>query len=82
MKTKQLFTFVISLVMLTSLVATIQAQEELNRMVPPVIGPDPLPDYSCQAGSSLSTSGIGYGMLQKQEALKRLKEVESIILRQ
>jgi len=29
-------------------------------------------------GSSLNASGIGYGLLRQQEALKRLKELESL----
>ncbi|OQP40717.1 arylsulfatase [Niastella yeongjuensis] len=34
-------------------------------------------DYPYQAGSSLNAGGINYGMLKQQEALKRLKEVET-----
>jgi arylsulfatase len=34
-------------------------------------------DYPYQVGSSLNAGGIGYGMLKQQEALKRLKEVET-----
>ncbi len=41
-----------------------------------------MPDYPFQAGSSLSVSNIGYGTLQQKEALKRLKEMESIMLKQ
>ena len=41
-----------------------------------------LPDYPFQTGSSLTASGIGYGMLRQQEALERLKEMESIMLKQ
>jgi len=32
--------------------------------------------YPYQTGSSLNASGINYGLLQKQAALKRLKELE------
>ncbi|MEZ0256834.1 MAG: arylsulfatase [Chthoniobacter sp.] len=35
-------------------------------------------EYPYQAGSTLNPSGIGYGMLKQQEALKRLKELESM----
>lgn len=41
-----------------------------------------IPDYPFQAGSSLYASGIGYGILRQQEALKRLKEMETIMIRQ
>ncbi len=34
--------------------------------------------YPYQTGSTLNPSGIGYGMLQKQSALERLKAIESI----
>jgi arylsulfatase A-like enzyme len=34
--------------------------------------------YPYQAGSTLNPSGIGYGLLKQQDAMKRLKEVESI----
>jgi arylsulfatase len=34
--------------------------------------------YPYQMGSSLNASGIGYGMLRQQDALKRLKELESM----
>jgi len=34
--------------------------------------------YPYQMGSSLNASGIGYGLLRQQDALKRLKELESI----
>ena len=34
-------------------------------------------NYPYQSGSSLNAGNINYGMLQKDEALKRLKEVES-----
>ena len=39
MKTKQLFTFVISLVMLTGFMTTALAQEKLNRAVLPIQPP-------------------------------------------
>jgi len=35
-------------------------------------------DYPYQTGSSLNASGIGYGMLRQQDALKRLKDLESM----
>ena len=35
-------------------------------------------DYPYQLGSSLNASGIGYGMLRQQDALKRLKELEGM----
>jgi arylsulfatase len=35
-------------------------------------------DYPYQTGSSLNASGIGYGLLRQQDAMKRLKELESI----
>ena len=42
----------------------------------------PLPadfaDFPYQAGSSLNASGIGYGMLRQQDALKRLKDLEGM----
>ena len=41
-----------------------------------------IPDYPFQAGSSLSVSNVGYGTLQQKEALKRLKEMETIMLNQ
>ena len=41
-----------------------------------------VPDYPFQSGSSLSVSNVGYGTLQQKEALKRLKEMESIMLKQ
>jgi arylsulfatase len=41
-----------------------------------------IPDYPFQAGSSLSVANVGYATLQQKEALKRLKEMESIMLRQ
>ncbi len=41
-----------------------------------------IPDYPFQTGSSLTASGIGYGLLRQEEALKRLKEMESIMLKQ
>ena len=31
-----------------------------------------------QEGSSLNAAGIGYGMIRMQEAMKRLKEVETL----
>jgi hypothetical protein len=31
-----------------------------------------------QEGSSLNAAGIGYGMLKMQDAMKRLKEVETL----
>lgn len=34
--------------------------------------------YPYQEGSSLSASGINYGLLRQQDALKRLKELESL----
>jgi arylsulfatase len=34
--------------------------------------------FPYQSGSSLSASGINYGMLRQQEALKRLKELETM----
>jgi arylsulfatase len=34
--------------------------------------------YPFQTGSSLNASGIGYGMLQKEAALERLKKLESL----
>ena len=34
-------------------------------------------DYPNQLGTSLNAGGINYGMLKQQEALKRLKEVET-----
>ena len=34
--------------------------------------------FPYQAGSSLNASGINYGLLRQQDALKRLKELESI----
>lgn len=34
-------------------------------------------DFPYQAGSSLNVGGINYGLLKKEEALKRLKEVET-----
>jgi arylsulfatase len=35
-------------------------------------------DFPYQTGSSLNASGIGYGLLRQQDAMKRLKELESI----
>jgi len=35
-------------------------------------------DYPYQAGSSLNPAGINYGLLRQQDALKRLKELESM----
>ncbi|MCP5523297.1 MAG: arylsulfatase [Verrucomicrobiales bacterium] len=35
-------------------------------------------DYPYQTGGSLNASGINYGMLQKEDALKRLNELESL----
>lgn len=35
-------------------------------------------DYPYQTGSALNASNIGYGMLRQQEAMKRLKELESL----
>ena len=35
-------------------------------------------DYPYQAGSSLNAAGINYGLLQRQDALKRLNELQSI----
>jgi hypothetical protein len=34
--------------------------------------------FPYQMGSALNASGIGYGMLRQQEALKRLKELETL----
>ncbi|MBB6095221.1 arylsulfatase [Povalibacter uvarum] len=34
--------------------------------------------YPYQAGSSLNASGIGYGLLRQQDAMKRLKDLESM----
>jgi len=34
--------------------------------------------YPFQTGSSLNASGIGYAMLQKEAALKRLKDLETL----
>jgi arylsulfatase len=34
--------------------------------------------FPYQAGSSLNASGINYGLLRQQDALKRLKELESL----
>lgn len=34
--------------------------------------------YPYQAGSSLNASGINYGLLQQQSALKRLNELERL----
>jgi arylsulfatase A-like enzyme len=34
--------------------------------------------YPYQMGSSLNASSIGYGMLRQQDAMKRLKEIESM----
>ena len=41
-----------------------------------------IPDYPFQAGSSLSVSGIDYSMMRREEAMKRLKEIETIMLKQ
>ena len=35
-------------------------------------------DYPFQEGSSLNPSGVGYGMLKQQDAMKRLKEMETL----
>ena len=35
-------------------------------------------DYPFQTGSSLNASGIGYGMLRQQDAMKRLKDLEGM----
>jgi arylsulfatase len=35
-------------------------------------------DYPYQTGTSLNAAGINYGLLRQQDALKRLKEMESI----
>jgi hypothetical protein len=35
-------------------------------------------DFPYQAGSSLNAGGIGYGLLRQEEAMKRLKTVESL----
>jgi arylsulfatase len=37
-----------------------------------------LPEYPFQQGSSLNAAGINYNSLQAMEALKRLKELESL----
>jgi len=37
-----------------------------------------LPADPHQEGSSLNASGIGYGMLRQADAMKRLKEVETL----
>jgi arylsulfatase A-like enzyme len=34
--------------------------------------------YPYQTGSSLNASGVGYGMLRQQDAMKRLKELETL----
>ena len=34
--------------------------------------------FPYQAGSSLNASGINYGLLRQQEAMKRLKEMERL----
>ena len=34
--------------------------------------------YPYQTGSSLNASGIGYGMLRQQDAMKRLKDLEGM----
>ena len=34
-----------------------------------------IPDYPFQAGSTLSASGINYGLVEKVGALKKLEEV-------
>jgi arylsulfatase len=34
--------------------------------------------YPYQAGNSLNAGGINYGMLRMQDAMKRLKDMESI----
>ena len=41
-----------------------------------------LPEFPFQAGSSLGGGDIGYGMLEKQEALKKLQEMQEINIRQ
>lgn len=41
-----------------------------------------IPDYPFQAGSSLSVSNVGYATLRQQEAIERLRDMESIMLRQ
>jgi arylsulfatase len=41
-----------------------------------------IPDYPFQAGSSLSVSNVGYGTLQEKEALERLRQIETIMVRQ
>jgi arylsulfatase len=35
-------------------------------------------DYPYQEGSSLNASGINYGLLRQEDALKRLSELEAI----
>jgi arylsulfatase len=37
-----------------------------------------IPDYPFQAGSNLNAAGIDYGTLQRQQALNRLQELETI----
>jgi len=37
-----------------------------------------LPEYPFEQGSSLNAAGINYNSLQAMEALKRLKELESV----
>jgi arylsulfatase len=37
-----------------------------------------LPEYPFQQGSSLNAAGINYNSLKAMEALKRLKELESL----
>ena len=34
--------------------------------------------FPYQAGSSLNASGINYGLLRQQDAMKRLKDLESL----
>lgn len=39
-----------------------------------------IPDYPFQAGTSLSVSGIDYSMMRREETMRRLKEIETIML--
>jgi hypothetical protein len=37
-----------------------------------------IPDYPFQAGSSLSVANVGYATLRQEEALRRLRELETL----
>jgi hypothetical protein len=37
-----------------------------------------IPDYPFQKGSSLSAAGINYGLLERMDAMERLKQLETI----